>query len=126
MSPTTVCWMPLSVPLVPLLLLLLLKIKQAEQVASGERPPGYFDAEQEYPEGEEDEFEEVTVSSDTSAPLCHVRVLHLGISSSWIVIHRNISPIAQSKPVMLDLCRLLYYLEWLMCHAHVLCPNWVS
>lgn len=60
MSPTAVCWMSLSAPL---LLLMLLKIKEAEQVASGERPPGYYDAEQEYPQGEEDEFEEVTVSS---------------------------------------------------------------
>ncbi|CAM9144498.1 unnamed protein product [Laminaria digitata] len=37
------------------------QIKEAEQVASGERPPGYYDAEQEYPQGEEDEFEEVTL-----------------------------------------------------------------
>lgn len=37
------------------------QIKQAEQVASGERPPGYFDPEQESPIGEEDEFEEVTL-----------------------------------------------------------------
>ena len=60
MSPTAVCWMPLSPPFSPLFIL---KIKQAEQVASGERPAGYFDPEQESPLGEEDEFEEVTVSS---------------------------------------------------------------
>lgn len=47
----------------PTFRLLLLKIKQAEQVASGERAPGYFDREQESPQDEEDEFEEVTVSS---------------------------------------------------------------
>lgn len=38
------------------------QILKAEEVASGKRPAGNYDPEQEYPQGEEDEFEDVTVS----------------------------------------------------------------
>lgn len=116
MSPTASCWVPLSASFVPFLLLLPLKIKQAEQVASGERPPGYFDPEQEYPEGEEDEFEEVTVSSDhpqrrfvlseqASYYLEHVTIAFC--ICIW-ASHRHgllsiVAPTAQAKAVVLDI-----------------------
>lgn len=49
------------------LVCVLSQVLQADEVASGVRPAGYVDPDQEYPSGEEDEYEEVTVS-------CHARV----------------------------------------------------
>lgn len=42
----------------------------AEKIASGEKkPPGYFAPDEEFPLGDEDEFEDVTVSIVLYSPL---------------------------------------------------------
>lgn len=46
------------------------QIMNAEKIASGEKkPPGYFAPDEEFPLGDEDEFEDVTVSIVLYSPL---------------------------------------------------------
>ena len=53
------------------------QIEQAERVSSGEIPAGWYDPDQEYPQTEEEEYEDVTVSRGKARDLLRIIVFYV-------------------------------------------------